>query len=82
MSKRGNRTLRKLLIDGARSVITAVENKTDLLSISIQTLLTRPWAKVVVALVNKFVGMAWAVLAKQAQYCAPAKQSIASSSPI
>ena len=82
MSKRGNRTLRKLLIDGARSVITAVENKTDLLSISIQTLLTRPWAKVVVALANKFAGMAWAVLAKQAQYCAPAKQSIASSSPI
>ena len=72
MSKRGNRTLRKLLIDGARSVITAVENKTDPLSIWIQTLLTRPWAKVVVALVNKFAGMAWAVLAKQAQYCAPA----------
>ena len=83
MSKRGNRTLRKLLIDGARSVITAVENKTDPLSIWIQTLLTRrPWAKGVVALANKLAGMAWAVLAKQAQYCAPAKQSIASSSPI
>ena len=73
MSKRGNRTLRKLLIDGARSVITAVENKTDPLSIWIQTLLTRrPWAKVVVALANKLARMAWAVLAKQEQYCAPA----------
>ena len=72
MSKRGNRTLRKLLLDGARSVIPAVENKTDLLSSAIQTLLTRPWAKVVVALANKLARMAWAVLAKQEQYCAPA----------
>jgi transposase len=72
MSKRGNRTLRKLLIDGARSVITAVENKTDPLSIWIQTLLTRrPGAKVVVALANKLARMAWVVLAKQEQYCAP-----------
>jgi transposase len=73
MSKRGNRTLRKLLIDGARSVINWVENKTDSLSVWIQTLLTRrPWAKVVVALANKLARMAWAVLAKQEQYCAPA----------
>ncbi len=73
ISKRGNRTLRKLLIDGARSVITWVENKTDRLSVWIQSLLSRrPWAKVVVAVANKIARMAWAVLANKETYRAPA----------
>jgi len=41
MSKRGSRMLRKLFIDGARSVVIWVANKTDGFSLWIQALLMR-----------------------------------------
>lgn len=72
MSKRGNRTLRKLLIDGARSLLTWVGDKTDGLSCWIRALLSRrPYAKVLVAVANKIARMAWAVLSKNEHYKAP-----------
>lgn len=72
MSKRGNRRLRKLLIDGARSLVTWVNNKTDGLSRWIQSLLNRMHrSKVLVAVANKLARMAWAVLSKNETYKAP-----------
>jgi len=72
MSKRGNRVLRKPLIDGARSVVTWGANKTDGLSHWIQALLSRRLrAKVLVAVANKITRIAWAVLSKNEHYKAP-----------
>jgi transposase len=72
ISKRGNRTLRKLMIDGARSLVTWVGDKADGLSCWIRKLLSRVhYAKVLVAVANKLTRMCWAVLAKKEQYRAP-----------
>ena len=73
LSKRGNRTLRKLFIHGARAVLSWSKEKDDALSLWIQNLLrTKPPCKVVVALANKLARMTWAVLAKKERYKAPA----------
>lgn len=77
MSKRGNQTLRRLLIHGARSVVNWSENKTDALSLWIQTLLKRMhYCKVVVAVANKIARMIWAVLAKGEHYRAPELKAV------
>lgn len=69
MSKRGNQTLRKQLIHGARAVIRWVEGKTDPLSLWVINLLNaKPTCKVVVALANKLARIAWAVLFKGETY--------------
>ncbi len=63
ISKRGNQTLRRQLIHGARAVIRVSEEKTDPLSAWVKKLLaTKPKNKVVVALANKLARIAWAVL--------------------
>lgn len=72
MSKRGNRTLRRLLIHGARSVVNWSAKKTDALSLWIRALSGRMhYCKVVVAVANKIARMVWAVLAKGEHYRAP-----------
>ena len=72
ISKRGNRALRKLLIDGARAVVNWVGDKTDSLSCWIRALLSRmPRSKVIVAVANKITRMCWAVLSKKEHYRAP-----------
>ena len=72
MSKRGNQALCKLLIDGARSVVNWVGDKTDGLSLWIKKLLSRLHrSKVLVAVANKLARMCWAVLAKNEIYRAP-----------
>lgn len=77
MSKRGNQALRRLLIHGARSVVNWSENKTDALSLWIQTLLKRMhYCKVVVAVANKIARMIWAVLAKGEHYRAPELKAV------
>jgi len=77
MSKRGNRMLRKLFIDGARAVVIWVENKTHGFSLWIQALLIRrPRHKVLVAVANKIARMAWAVLSKNEPYKAPGLVSV------
>lgn len=66
ISKRGNTTLRKQLIHGARAVIRWCDKKDDPLSLWLQGLLKRkPTNKVVIALANKLARIAWAVLAKK-----------------
>ncbi len=72
MSKRGNQTLRRQLIHGARSVVNWCEKKTDGLSLWIQSLKKRmPDCKVVVAVANKLARMIWAVLSKAETYRPP-----------
>ena len=69
ISKRGNQTLRKQLIHGARAVVRWSEGKDDNLSLWLQKLLkTKPKAKVIVALANKIARIAWAVLSKKQNY--------------
>lgn len=69
ISKRGNRTLRRQFIHGARAVVRWCENKEDVLSLWLQKLLkTKSKCKVIVALANKLARIAWAILAKQQSY--------------
>lgn len=69
ISKRGDRTLRKMLIHGARAVLNWCEGKNDKLSLWLQSLKKRAHpCKVIVALANKLARIAWAVLAKKQVY--------------
>ena len=69
ISKRGNHSLRKRLIHGARAVVRWCEGKDDALSLWLQNLLkTKHKNKVVVALANKIARIAWAVLNKKEEY--------------
>ena len=71
ISKRGNRELRRLLIHGARAVVNWCEEKTDALSMWINTLSKRAHPrKVIVALENKIARIAWAVLTCRNTYSA------------
>jgi len=69
MSKRGNRSLRKMLLHGARSIINWVEKKDDKLSLWIKALQKRmnP-GKVIVAVANKLARTAWAIMNNQVVY--------------
>lgn len=69
ISKRGNQTLRRQFIHGARTVVRWCEGKDDALSLWLQNLLkTKPKCKVIVALANKLARIAWAVLTKRENY--------------
>ena len=69
ISKRGNNTLRRQLIHGARSVLRHCEAKDDPLNLWLKTLIkTKHKNKVVVALANKLTRIAWAVLKYQTDY--------------
>jgi transposase len=69
ITKRGDRTLRRLLIHGARTVLNWCESKNDKLSLWLKALSTRAHpCKVVVALANKLARIAWAVLVTQQPY--------------
>jgi transposase len=73
ISKRGDRTLRKLLIHGARAVLNWCGPKTDKLSLWLKSLSSRAHScKVIVALANKLARIAWAVLASGKPYQAQA----------
>ena len=66
ISKRGDTTLRKLFIHGARSVVNTCEGKDDKLNLWVQELLkTKHYNIVVVAVANKLARIAWAILAKK-----------------
>jgi len=71
MSKRGNKSLRTMLIHGARSIINWVSNKEDRLSLWIKALQKRmnP-GKVIVAVANKLARISWAVMSNQVTYSA------------
>ncbi len=72
ISKRGNKYLRTLFIQGARSVVQQRHKQAPGLSHWLAQLLGRTHQNVViVALANKLVRMAWAVLCKNEHYRAP-----------
>jgi transposase len=72
ISKRGNSYLRRLFVQGARSVLQQRHRQTPGLSSWLAQLLARKHQNVVVvALANKVVRMAWAVLYKNESYRAP-----------
>src|SRR5580698_5253020 len=72
ISKRGNKYLRILFIQGARSVLQQRHKQAPGLSNWLAQLLARAHQNVViVALANKLVRMAWAVLCKNERYRAP-----------
>ena len=69
ISKRGNPYLRSLLIHGARAVVGHARHKTDNLSQWVNALADRRHVNVAtVALANKTVRMAWALLNKGTKY--------------
>ena len=72
ISKRGNKYLRTLFIQGARSVVQQRHKQAPGLSRWLEQLLVRAHQNVViVALANKLVRMAWAVLCKNQRYRTP-----------
>jgi transposase len=72
ISKRGNKYLRTLFVQGARSVVQQRHKQAPGLSSWLAQLLVRAHQNVViVALANKLVRMAWAVLCKNERYRAP-----------
>ena len=69
ISKRGDAYLRTLLIHGARSVVKTCKDKDDALSRWVQSLCARRNKNVAaVALANKTMRMAWALLISEAEY--------------
>lgn len=69
ISKRGDAYLRTLLIHGARSVLKAAQNKDDHLSRWLQGLCSRRNKNIAaVALANKTMRMAWAMIVSGADY--------------
>lgn len=63
ITKNGNRYLRKTVVAGARAVVKYCKNKTDKTSIWIQSLVERcGFNKAVVAVANKNMRIAWAIL--------------------
>ena len=69
MTKRGNRSLRTLLIHGARAVLRAVDRKTDPRSRWLQGVKARRGKHCAsVAQANKTARVAWALLAKDGHY--------------
>lgn len=69
ITKRGDKTLRKMLIHGARTVLNWCGSKTDKLSLWLKAMSSRAHpCKVIVALANKLARVAWAVLATGKPY--------------
>jgi transposase len=69
ISKRGDKHLRHLLVQGARAVMQRVNHRTDRLGEWIRSMLTRRHANVVAcAVANKLARIAWAVLTKRQSY--------------
>ena|ERR1700686_3140713 len=72
ISKRGNKYLRTLFLQSARSVLQQRHKQTPGLSDWLAQLLGRTHQNVVVvALANNLVRLAWAVLCKNERYRAP-----------
>ena len=69
ITKRGDCYLRSLIIHGARSVVRAAKNKTDKLSVWINGLVERRGKnRATVALANKLIRIAWAIVVKEEHY--------------
>jgi len=69
ISKRGDKNLRRLLVQCARVIMQRVEHRTDPLGAWVRSLLARRHSNVVAcALANKLARIAWAILAKGTHY--------------
>lgn len=69
ISKRGDAYLRSLLVHGARAVIRTAQPKTDRLSTWVMRIATTRHANIAaVALANKTVRIAWAMMSRGADY--------------
>ncbi len=69
ISKRGDRSLRSLLVHGARAVVSRAERKDDRLSRWINRIRAeRGMNKATVALANKMARIGWALLANKTVY--------------
>ncbi|WP_082902924.1 IS110 family transposase [Paraburkholderia ginsengiterrae] len=69
ISKRGDKNLRRLLVQCARVIMQGIERRTDLLGAWVRGLLARRHSNVVAcALANKLARIAWAILAKGTHY--------------
>jgi transposase len=69
ISKRGNPSLRRMLIHGARTVLTWCDRKQDKLSVWLKALKQRMnGCRAVVALANKLARIVWAVLANKTTF--------------
>lgn len=70
ITKRGDSYVRSLLIHGARAVVARADKKTDPLSLWIQRIKAhRGKNKAAVALANKVVRIAWAMISRGEDYC-------------
>ena len=69
ISKRGDVYIRKLLVQGANSVLKSVKGKNDRYSRWVQGLLERRgWCRTAVAVANKNARIAWSVLARGVEF--------------
>lgn len=69
ISKRGDKHIRQLLVQGARSIMQHIDKREDAIGPWVRELLTRRHSNVVAcALANKLARIVWAVLAKGGQY--------------
>ena len=69
ISKRGDKQIRRLLVQGARSIMLRIDKREDALGTWVRELLTRRHSNVVAcALANKLARIVWAVQAKGGQY--------------
>lgn len=69
ISKRGDKNLRRLLVQGARAIMQRIDRRTDRLGVWVRELLARRHSNVVAcALANKLARIAWAILAKGTNY--------------
>jgi len=69
ISKRGDKNLRRLLVQGARAIMQRIDRRADRLGIWVRELLARRHSNVVAcALANKLARIAWAILANGTNY--------------
>lgn len=69
ISKRGDKNLRRLLVQCARAIMQRIERRNDALGQWVRALLLRRHSNVVAcALANKLARIAWAILAKGTHY--------------
>ncbi|MGO4305929.1 IS110 family transposase [Cupriavidus sp. RAF12] len=69
ITKRGDKHLRSLLVQGARAVMQRAPRRTDALGIWLRSLMQRRHSNVVAcALANKMARIVWAILAKGGEY--------------
>lgn len=69
ISKRGDKHLRRLLVQGARAVLQTADRRTDTLGVWLRQLLARRHSNVVAcALANKMARIVWAILARGTSY--------------